>query len=1270
MKRVRRWLGWGTLAATLALIGLFTFVLYTEAGLSWLLGTALRSSGGNFEYSALRGSLARGYEIDDAVIELPALTIRAKRLSADVKPYQLLSGVLGVDALVLDQAQWIIKPAPASEDERKPLPKLDLPFDLRLRNLDLRNNSIALAPSPEQRAGPLAAPEPERSFIFSAGAKEISIVAGKLQVEGLAFSHGAFAVSASGAVDTAAQWSGEVISEGEWKLPNSAQRGELRLSGSSEKLDVGFMLGEGAVVNLEATLDRPFDAAGIEGQLTVQGFDPANFELDLPLKRIDLDLHFVWTDSELSIEGPVAINRQPLQLRAAGLALRGDTLEIGEIALSSPAIGALSGAGEWPLAAGADPGKLVLSTQDLWLGDWRLPLPGGDVPRLTAALELSGHIENWAATADGSWRVAERSGPISLHASGTPERIEIAPSRIQMAQSAVDFSGALQLTEPSQFAIELNLDAVDPGLLLPEWPGKLDGQMRINGVLGEPVTWEVDGVDVSGELRAQAIALSGKITGSDIVPALSDLNLRWGTGELRLSVPTAGELVAELDGFDLKALGDYEGRATGRVSLRPGEDLIASSRASLQIDGLAVADVRAARVRIDKALGLNFTVAADDVETVGIKLLTLALTGSGTLDSHKIDLLVDNDLAQLELGLAGGIVESEWIGNVTSVELTKNGASAWTLRDTASLRISADEILLSPLCLTAATASLCAGVKRTAEGSLIDLNTVSFPLAEANPWIAESGVELSGQLDGGGRLTLDTEGTPGGSLDFRISEASLRGAQTYEQAVPFEGTVRFDSRSGALLARVTLPGYGSIDLDATGIASAPADCVAPAVTTVIAPVSSDSNVIANAPTPAPAISPCGASGTVHARIDLNDLSFVDGVTAEVQSVRGSLRGDITASLSDPSSARGQVESSGLQFELPALGLKATSGKVVATLAGDRLIKLDGQFAIAPGELTIDGILSLDASAETKIHVRGNNAGLVDLPAVRLAGDTNFVLLRKDGGFAIEGGVLLRGGRIDLDRFAPAVPASEDVVIVDAPPSEPGPPIHADVSIAFIQAVDLRGYGLEATLGGGVRITQRPGTMTRGEGELTASGVYNAYGQKLNIERGRLVFGGGRIDDPRFDLLAVKRVNRQRVGVRVRGTAQRPLATLYSDPSLDQSEILSYLVLGRPLSTASGADGQRLGEYADALETAGGNLVAGSIGKRLGLSAGVESLGSAIGSALVVGKYLSPRFFVGYGTSLLDATQLVILRYQITENIDLEVISGREQKASVSWRTER
>ncbi len=1265
MRRWRRWLGFGALAALLTLLGFFLFVLYTEAGLSWLLASGLRGSGGSFEAGAVRGNLASGYEIDDAVIELPAVRISARQIRAEVKPFRLLRGVLQVDSLLLDQAVYTIKPAPANPGERQPLPKLDLPFDLLLRQLELRNNAVELASA---EAGP--AGEAPRQFQFSAGAEEISIISGKLGVKGLAFSHGEFAVSASGAVDTLSGWAGEIESEGEWSLPEVAHRARLKLSGDTEKVDLGFQLGEsGAVVNLEARFDRPMDAAGIDGRLRVEGFDPASFGLELPIKRLDLNLEFLWSDSRLDVSGPISVDGQPMDLLANGLALRGETLEIGGFMLASPQIGRLSGSGEWPLSPSAPPGKLTLEAAGLWLGDWRVA-PVGEIPRITSKLDLTGNLERWQAQLAGDWTYGERSGRLKLSVDGNDERLEFAPSRIEMGTSAIDLSGELSLGETREFALDLALDEVDPALFVADWPGHLDGKVRLSGALGEIPRWRLDVETLTGQLREQPIDARGSIAGAGTTIDLGDLELAWGGAGARLSVPTEGELAVDLTNFDLSQLGPYEGLASGQLSWRPGADLLASSRASLQVKDILIAGVRSASARVTKRADFQLELVASSLGVGKLVVDELKLTSTGTAAAHELIVVAQSSRARLELTLRGTWAAPAWDGAITRAELAEKGGSQWKLDQPAGLRFEGTQLALQPVCLSSGDARICTGVNRDEVATTIDLRSSAFPLAQLNAWFPDSGVELGGKLEGGGRIAFKADGKTGGALDFTIREGSVRGEGTYEQAIPFDGTLRFDSAAGALDASLRLPEHGSVEVYATGLGSEGSSACVDAAARVRAarqeadvdPTLRDSG--------AELAAACGSQAQVRARVDITDLSFVDGVTAEIQSVRGSLTGELSGPLNDPLAVRGSLESSGLQFELPALGLRATSGKVVATLAGDRQLKLDGKFAIAPGELILEGVVGLGDGALTELTIKANNAGLVDLPAVRLAGDTNFVVTRRDGGFAIEGGILLRNGRIDLDRFAPDVPPSEDVFIEDAPPTEAGPPIHADISIAFIQAVDLRGYGLEGTLGGGLRITQRPGSRTLAQGELTASGVYNAYGQKLNLEKGRMIFSGGRADNPRFDLLAVKRVNRQRVGVRVRGNVRRPLATLYSDPNLDQSETLAYLVLGRSLSTASGADGQRLGEYADALETAGGNLIAGSIGKRLGLSAGVESLGSAIGSALVVGKYLSPRFFVGYGTSLLDATQLVILRYQFTENIDLELISGREQKASVSWRTER
>ena len=64
----------------------------------------------------------------------------------------------------------------------------------------------------------------------------------------------------------------------------------------------------------------------------------------------------------------------------------------------------------------------------------------------------------------------------------------------------------------------------------------------------------------------------------------------------------------------------------------------------------------------------------------------------------------------------------------------------------------------------------------------------------------------------------------------------------------------------------------------------------------------------------------------------------------------------------------------------------------------------------------------------------------------------------------------------------------------------------------------------------------------------------------------------------------------------------------------------------------------------------------------------RALGSSV---LSVGKYLSPRLYVGYGVSLLGTGQVVMLRYLLRKGFDIQVESSTvENRASVNWTREK
>ena len=76
--------------------------------------------------------------------------------------------------------------------------------------------------------------------------------------------------------------------------------------------------------------------------------------------------------------------------------------------------------------------------------------------------------------------------------------------------------------------------------------------------------------------------------------------------------------------------------------------------------------------------------------------------------------------------------------------------------------------------------------------------------------------------------------------------------------------------------------------------------------------------------------------------------------------------------------------------------------------------------------------------------------------------------------------------------------------------------------------------------------------------------------------------------------------------------------------------------------------------------------------KIGLDdAGVMESRALGGSVLGVGKYLSPRLYVGYGVSLLGTGQVLTLKYLLRKGFDVEIESSTiETRGSINWRKEK
>ena len=205
------------------------------------------------------------------------------------------------------------------------------------------------------------------------------------------------------------------------------------------------------------------------------------------------------------------------------------------------------------------------------------------------------------------------------------------------------------------------------------------------------------------------------------------------------------------------------------------------------------------------------------------------------------------------------------------------------------------------------------------------------------------------------------------------------------------------------------------------------------------------------------------------------------------------------------------------------------------------------------------------------------------------------------------------------------------------------------------------------------------------------GVYQAYGQKLEITRGRVIFNGP-IDNPVLDITAMRRGGLVEAGVSVTGTVLSPRIRLVSNPDVPDAQKLSWLVLGVGTDDArSGAQVAALTAAAATLFGGDGGGPGGGLARSLGLdvltirnasnspfgadfganfpqqagSATTSTLGTAQ-DVVAIGKRLGSNVVVTYEQGLRGIWSLLRLQYDITRRLSLRAQTGTDTAIDLLW----
>ncbi|MBS0386963.1 MAG: translocation/assembly module TamB domain-containing protein [Proteobacteria bacterium] len=899
-------------------------------------------------------------------------------------------------------------------------------------------------------------------------------------------------------------------------------------------------------------------------------------------------------------------------------------------------------------------------------GDWRQlrwPLASADAGVHSAAgtFTLSG-LKPYALETDGALQL------LSLPAMHFSASGHIEHSGLDIPDVALEaFGGHAQLRAGVQWA--------------PQESWSLSGAMRgldietlrpaINGRLDFNVTAVGQGFGAGSALQAKFTNLGGNVRGqrasghAGIALAgddwlLQQVQLQLGAThleadgrigahpDLRFSVD-ASDLALLHDGArgQLRAAGHFRGDARNPLLLAR------VSGSALEYQG---ARLRALNADVDfepQGSGhANISVQLDQFSVGEHQIAHLGFTTAGTTAAHRYELDLRAPPYRVQASGEAQYTDGVWRAGIDAFTAGDGSALRLALAAPASLVLapSGDPLRLDNFCLQDAQARLCAALSRQDGHEQLSLHAANVPLRTLT-------AGLGSETEFDGRISLDAQAegsgdTPWiGSANGTLSDAAVRHHLSSGKVESFSlgtGSVQAKLDAGGLAASVGL------DAGAGG--------------NIAGHLQAGNN--------GGALRDWPLSGEL--RLETHSLGFIDSYVAQVDRVSGQLDANLAlggtlAALvfnGDLKLTNAEVDAYQINLALRDLNFEARLKDTQLQLNGSTRAGADGH-AQFDGELAWRRLLPYG-----QLHLSGENLRVVNVPEARVQASPDVRMTFNGRRIDITGTVALPYARLQRpDQLTNAVRASSDEVIVSVNQAPPGKTFHvfSDLTLVLGERVTIDTLGLVGRLSGSLRTVADDSGFNRGTGELQVEeGKYTAYGRKLDIERGKLQFKNGPLNDPVIDLRAIKKFPDITAGVNVRGTLRAPRMTFFSDPPVSQSQIVSLLLAGGSLeSVQSNADpAQRSNEARNNMLLQGSALLFQQFGGKVGLDdVSVES-GLNNDTSLVLGRYLSPRLYVSYGISLAEAINTIKMRYTIGDHWTIRTEAGTARSADLFYTIER
>ncbi|SDK27901.1 autotransporter secretion inner membrane protein TamB [Ferrimonas sediminum] len=902
-------------------------------------------------------------------------------------------------------------------------------------------------------------------------------------------------------------------------------------------------------------------------------------------------------------------------------------------------------------------GSLMLKSPQLdyqvELSAERLSWPFGPAPQYQLnqlTLSSRGSLQQQRLSADGHGQA------LSYPEFRFTTELEHQPGTLTLEQAALtsehgnaSASGTLGYQDRLSWQAQLSSQQLDLMQLLPQVPLIINGHLATEGHWqGQDWKVAVANADLSGSYQQQPLTVRGDASLDNLWRVnANDLNLTLNDTELTLNSNSEQQwnLNGQLTLADASRwLPQAQGSAMAQIQVR-GDHADPHVQLQLQATDLAYEQYQLGNAELggdyyplrNHQYELQLNAAELTLAQYGFSALTAHSEGDKTRQSLSAD--IDGDSVTPwggSLALSGTLDPdfTWWQGTLSDARLT-TPVGPWQQQQSAPLTFSfaSQAFVVSEHCWQGPAASLCLPIPANVGTSGAAELTLKATLPTAIAPLLPDEMTLNADID----ADIHTTWLPG----------QLPQVSAYLRSDKGEMVVQSDSRR----APVHLP-WQRLNLD--GSLSQQGLNLKLALDSDRPLIRSDITLDPEAPYPMRGF----------ARLNNFDLTPLAKALPKVAELHGILSADVglEGDLDTPLlNGRIQLEQGLLTSAVNPTELHDID--VTLTLDGQRA-NLSSELYVGDGPAQAQGWLDWSREQlELDINLDGDRLDVLKPPLLIAEASPSLRLTKTQQATSVTGRIDIPKASLTLAQLPEGgVAVSEDVEFVDQradAESEPPAPFAMDLQLNIGDEVTVSGMGVNGRLGGQLTLRQKASQTPQLFGDINLQdGRFSAFGQRLTIRRGKVIFNGPPTL-PTLDVEAVREIKSENVvaGIRLGGAVNAPQMTLFSNPTMEQQEILSYITQGRGLSSTDGGNALWASAAVNlGLAQTGGMLT--SIGEELGFSnVNVGTEGDGDEAQVAISGYIGEKIFLKYGVNIFEPITEVTIRYYLQNRLWIEGINN-------------